>query len=231
MTKAKLLGLCGALTVLLLGVGAWIMLERDWLNPPLTSRPCDDSSAIESYDIQMLSIFGTQYEGYEWIVDIRVNGRMHSQVSYTRIAKPEYEVVTGGSERIYDGNRAIYTRIHPSHLFEVTDEEDSINWEVQTIRDDDFPFGAEYLCPDVEVLGAEYVERDEIGDKYVIQTDSEFSTYTLWLNDNGWLLQTEGYAGMTTTLSGIGEHNEIEIPPPPYYDWDDRKGYELIGNK
>ena len=156
---------------------------------------------------------------------------MNSHVSYTRIVKPEYEVVTGGSERIYDGDTTIYTRIHPSHLFEVTDEDDSVNWEAQVVMDSGFPLGVEYLCPDVEALGAKYVEEDDIGSKYVIQTDSEFSTHTLWLNDNGWLLRTEGYAGLITTFSGIGEHNEIEIPPPPYFDWDDLKGYEIIGNK
>ncbi len=82
---------------------------------------------------------------------------------------------------------------------------------------DQFPFGSQYLCPDMDALDAKYEDTDEIGKRYRIDAEKHWDDYVLWTDDDGWRLRTEQEElGIKVTISGIGETNEIVIPDPPY---------------
>jgi len=191
----------GIVATLLLAVLAWAFLAS--AEPTIAQEACSEVDPVDSYDIRVSSTIKDLGESK---FTVRIQGKK-THTTWEGHGSP-------GFERIYDGESTVYTRHFPSTKYET----DKIEWsEGAKYYDADFPYGRDYICPNINELGAEYVETDSKGKKYEIAPDDKRS-YTFWVDDAGWLLEVESESvlnpGMVvyTTISGIGEHNEIEIP-------------------
>ena len=204
MRKSYLLGV-GVIGAAVLATMAWVLLG----SPALTEAQatCTDSEPVESYDL-------THYvydKGGEIKTVIRVNGKMLHKTSSV-----EFQGRLVGGEYIFDGVDTVYIRHFPLEQFEREKPEDPDSYD---ISEDSFPYGGEYLCPDLEALGAKYENTDSVGKRYVIDAEKEWDKHTLWVDDDGWLLRVDKYDGDHSYLfTGRGENNEIEIPQPPYLE-------------
>ena len=162
---------------------------------------CKDADLPESYDFSLIDMGGKIRLDYE------VSGKMNRMV------------MPSGREIIYDGQDTRYIRLPGWKLYE---KEKTTTPHKLHVSEGPFPQGRATLCPDAAELGAEYVETDSTGKRYVIDKEDkeeESEDITYWTDDDGWLVQADTLRPyhVRVTFSGIGEPNKIEIPDPPYW--------------
>ncbi len=194
-----------------IGLAALVWL---WVGyPSLTEAQsvCESEDPVQDYDVQIVT------RGKD-LPEIKVASRVSGRKSHTTT---EQDGVVS-LEVIYDGSNLVFMRYGGAERFDKQEVEDASNFDVGA---QDFPMGGASLCPDVEALGAEYIETDTIGKKYQFKGVEEKDTHALWIDDDGWLIQVESYHGllsegfsMLTTISGRGEENRITTPAPPYLE-------------
>ena len=196
--------------VLSVGVWAWVFLGDSRV---LAEGDCTNADPVGSYDLTIhydnLKTKDT-YADTDTKIVIRVQGKMnHVYVTWIE------DGVELSSDEIYDGDSTVYRRQEWATTYE---QEKSDRYpSIRDVSADPFPYGKRYLCPDIEALGAEYQDTDETGKRYRIEGAKAWESFTFWTNDDGWLLRSEkDEQGSHIIISGIGEHNSIDIPPPPY---------------
>ncbi len=183
------------------GVAAWLLVAS-----PATEAPvgCEDTEPISSYDLTVT--FTNTDSAVEAVYEVE------GKVNRTTISGPD-----GIFIQVYDGEDTVYGKEPGYTLYEKITS--SRFGEIQDVSAQEFPYGAESLCPDIDALGAKYEDTDEVGKRYRIDAEKYWDEFLLWTDEDGWLLRVE-YAEMDIklTFSGIGETNEIVIPDPPYWN-------------
>lgn len=212
MQRRYITAIGGVTLVMVLAVGAWLWLTVGESRVS-AEGDCADADEVDSYD---LTIHWDEPKESSNFTDsnsksfVRIQGKMnHIHSTWTEGGREL------SSDEIYDGDTTVYRRQHWATTYE-QDKSDRYP-DIRDMSEEPFPYGRKHLCPDVEELGAEYLETDEIGKKYRIDAEKVQDSMTFWIDDDGWLLRAdEDGLGSHITISGIGEHNSITIPAPPY---------------
>ena len=194
MNKAlRVIGPLAAIAI----VGAVVLLL--WAGSPSFTEAqadCESAPPVTSY---VRTTYWTGWEG-DFRERHRISGKMH-----------HYSNSEGGVEwaieTIHDGAGTWYTRSSPTAKWDKRE----IGYRGSEI-DSPFPHGAAGLCPDLEALGAEYADTDEIGKRYRIEDKDEWKAMTFWTDESGWLLRADVDAGTKIIISERGKAIEITIP-------------------
>ncbi len=220
----------GATIVALAGITAaiifWVALPGeapfDSTAEAAVAEACATLDATDSFDSHIrLRTRETKYGVIEFVSDVQFSGDLKRTLGVAKVGgKQEGPVV----EEIMDmANKKRYWR-------NVGDSE----WKTaDVVRESEFPYTKESLCPDLTDASVTFVGDDTVNGvatrKYSYESKTKLLDWYFWVDSSGWLVQIEstkldppGATGQsaedelgiyaTATLSGRGEPNIIEVP-------------------
>ena len=200
-------GAIGVVAALTLGVAGWVVTERvGGINPlAAAEKACDEMESTESYD---MTIHLADTPDLKMTLYLELSGDAY-QGRWEYAYGPAYGNEVRNLQIVFDGKDTLYMQIEGKEWGK--GEGDPEAW---------IPL-EEALCPDIESavhLGEETLDGVATT-KYEVATGDK-STWTIWIDANGWLVQAEELAwedkpSETTILyviSEVGEENKIVIP-------------------